>query len=358
VTNREADSYSNLVAGVDGRLRLTDSDTVQFQYLSAATDYGSTLVERGIEPGEIDDEALTLSYSHEQRNWALDTTYQDIGEDFRADLGFMPQVGFERYKGSLVRTWYSDGSRFLSNWKIGTELERSDRKTPTTLRSPTLTGDPVGLEGLEPLTSDLLSEEYGLWAGFSGKLQSSLVAGWQRSDQVFAGAPFELDTAWFEGRFRPTPDLQLGVEMRMGDDIDVVGIRLADRVEIELDASYDFGNHLRADFSHELRRLELPAGRLFEANLSELRLVYQFNLRMFLRGIFQYATVDRTPELYPSPVAASESDLFGQLLFTYKLNPQTALYLGYSGAYIEMLSQGLEQTGDTVFLKLSYAWLP
>ena len=88
------------------------------------------------------------------------------------------------------------------------------------------------------------------------------------------------------------------------------------------------------------------------------RLTVQLEAGAFVRGIFHYTTIERNPELYLTPVEAEDSDLFSQLLFTYKLNPQTALYLGYSGEYVDMSSRGLRQTGDTAFLKLSYAWLP
>ena len=358
VTDRSAGSYENQVAGVDGRLRFTDSDTVLFQLLTSSTDYGTTLADRGIAAGEIDDEAINLTYRHEKRNWNLLTDYEDVGEDFRADLGFVPQVGYERYLGRLVRTWYFDGSRFFSTWNAGVQYEQLDRETPVSLRAEGGISDPPDLEALDRPTSDLLREESSLWGGFSGRLQSNFLAGFIRSDEVLSGVSFQLDEVWFDGSFQPTSDLLLAAGMSMGDDVDVVGVRLADSIDLGVRARYNFGNHLRGDLSHNLRRLELTAGRLFEANLSELRLVYQFNLRMFLRGIFQYATIDRQAELYSTPVLASESDLFGQLLFTYKVNPQTAVYLGYSGAYLEMLSQGLEQTGDTIFLKLSYAWLP
>ena len=98
--------------------------------------------------------------------------------------------------------------------------------------------------------------------------------------------------------------------------------------------------------------------RLFTARQTELRLVYQFGVRAFLRTILQYTDVDRDPALHGSPVDAQDSDLFGQLLFTYKINPLTALYLGYTGAYLEVDRSGLIETGNTLFFKVGYAWLP
>ena len=48
-----------------------------------------------------------------------------------------------------------------------------------------------------------------------------------------------------------------------------------------------------------------------------------------------------------------------QLLYSYKLNPQTVFFAGYSDNRLEDGTTGLlEPTGRTVFLKLSYAWTP
>ncbi|HEX2678381.1 MAG TPA: hypothetical protein VHM19_17130 [Polyangiales bacterium] len=48
-----------------------------------------------------------------------------------------------------------------------------------------------------------------------------------------------------------------------------------------------------------------------------------------------------------------------QLLYSYKLNPQTVFFAGYSDNRIEDDATGrLEPTGRTLFLKLSYAWTP
>ena len=51
-------------------------------------------------------------------------------------------------------------------------------------------------------------------------------------------------------------------------------------------------------------------------------------------------------------------DLLGQFLFSYKLNPQTALLLGYSDNQLGSRGIDLTRTDRTFFLKASYAWVP
>ena len=82
------------------------------------------------------------------------------------------------------------------------------------------------------------------------------------------------------------------------------------------------------------------------------------NARSFFRLITQLTQIDRNPGLYEDEVVPETRELFGQFLFSYRIDARTALYLGYSAGYLDELDSGLTQTGDTVFLKLSYAWQP
>jgi hypothetical protein len=77
----------------------------------------------------------------------------------------------------------------------------------------------------------------------------------------------------------------------------------------------------------------------------------------FIRGILQYQDVDRNPALYDFPVSASSEQLFSQLLFSYKLNPQTVFFLGYSDTHLGVGQIDLTQTDRTFFAKIGYAWI-
>jgi hypothetical protein len=48
-----------------------------------------------------------------------------------------------------------------------------------------------------------------------------------------------------------------------------------------------------------------------------------------------------------------------QLLFSYKINPQTVFFLGYSdNLYEDDALDTLEKTDRTWFMKIGYAWTP
>jgi hypothetical protein len=76
-----------------------------------------------------------------------------------------------------------------------------------------------------------------------------------------------------------------------------------------------------------------------------------------VRAILQYLDVDRDTELYRYPVQPETNRLFTQFLFSYKINPQTVLFLGYSDNYMGLRSIDLTQTDRTFFVKIGYAFV-
>ena len=78
---------------------------------------------------------------------------------------------------------------------------------------------------------------------------------------------------------------------------------------------------------------------------------------MFIRAILQYTDIDRNPALYRNYVDETFEHLFPQLLFSYKLNPQAVLFLGYSDNRIGDESIDLTQQDRTLFAKIGYAWV-
>jgi len=97
--------------------------------------------------------------------------------------------------------------------------------------------------------------------------------------------------------------------------------------------------------------------RLYTANVSNFKIVYQFTKRMFLRSILQYVDYNRNLNLYDFDVETNTKRLFTQLLFSYKINPQTVLFLGYSDNHFGDENTDITQTDRTFFTKIGYAWV-
>jgi len=96
-------------------------------------------------------------------------------------------------------------------------------------------------------------------------------------------------------------------------------------------------------------------GRLFTASVLRARALVHFSSRAYLRLIGQWAGTTSDPALYPFPVDAKEGGFEGSVLFTYKINWQTALYVGYGDERALDERDDLRRTSRQLFAKISYA---
>ncbi len=335
-TDRTGGDYENRVAGLDARYRLTDSDLFEVQLLGSRTLYPEEIRSAHGQPeGTLEDWMGYLAYTHEERNWELGASVEQVGGEFRADLGFIPQVDVRRLAGELEYQWYGSADNWFTNIEVGTEAVH-----------------------IETIDGEELGEEGGLNASYSGPLQTNVSLGFQHFTRVLEGRDLDNSVYWMEGGFQPTASVGFGYGLEIGRGIDFREARQGQELTHGPFLQLELGRHLQATLSGTRSELSLSGQPLFVARQTELRLVYQFDVRAFLRAILQYTDVDRNPELYSDPVDRSEQDLFGQLLFSYKVTPLTALYLGYTGAYLEIERSGLLETGNTLFFKVGYAWRP
>ena len=78
---------------------------------------------------------------------------------------------------------------------------------------------------------------------------------------------------------------------------------------------------------------------------------------MLIRLIGQYQETRRDPALWIEPVVAKEGSFAGSALFSYKLNWQSVLFVGYGDARaLDEVNYTLLPTGRQFFLKVSYAF--
>ena len=160
---------------------------------------------------------------------------------------------------------------------------------------------------------------------------------------------------WFE--MQAGNNLWLALHSDISDWIDYEHTRPAFLTLIEPSLRYNLGQHLLFRFFHAYRALDVDDGRLFRVHAPEIRVVHQFNNRSFLRVVLQYTDIKRNTDLYEDEVDARSKDLFTQILFSYKVNPQTAFYAGYTDGYAGTEEYGLTRAERSVFVKFSYAWV-
>ncbi len=333
---REGDSYHNRVAGLDGLFRVSAKDTVSFQYLYSDTQYPDEIVEDFDQPaGSFTGGGLYLDYEHDSRKWYWNANYQDREPELRLDSGFLPRVDLRNLEGLIIRKFWGKEDSWYDRWRLGITAERTEDQ-----------------EGV------LTDEEFELIFDLQGPLQSFIQTGLQREKILHLGVLYEdLDGAFFYGEAQPSGKVRLELFTIFGDSVDFTNNQPADELLVNPVVEAKLGRHVNLELDHRLQRLDVAEGRLFEANLSQLRLVYNFNVRTFVRGIFQYLDVERDPNLYLVPVEPETQTLFSQLLFSYQVNARTVLFAGYSDNYLGEENIDLTQTNRTFFMKIGYAWI-
>jgi hypothetical protein len=335
-TDREGADYSNRVFGFDAALRFTPEQTLYLNAYGSQTRYPDSLAAAQGQPeGAFQGYGFDLMYDYSTRDWENYVHFMGYSDDFRADLGFVPQVGYSFFDVGAIRKWYHDdpGHWFntLSVWG-GYELTRDSAK-------------------------NRLREVYGTMVQYSGPKQSWFNAVFYTGRQSYLGVPFDDTYATGSLGFLPTGDLTLGLGFYYGDAVDYDNIRQAKKLRLSPQVALFSGRHFKLTLNHTNERLWVEGGKLYDANLTELRAVYQFTVRAFFRAILQYTDYKLNQELYTFPVEPQYKNLLTQLLFSYKINPQTALYAGYSDNYDGYMTTPLTQTDRTVFLKVGYAWV-
>jgi hypothetical protein len=334
MTDREGESYHNRLAGLDGLLRLNKSDVITFQFLGSQTAYPDSLAQDyNQETGELYGYAANIEISRQKKNYVLFGSYKDFSPTFRADLGFIPQVDFRNFE--------------LGGGYLYVPTEKSFFSQINAIANYDQTNDHQGL---------LLERELEANVSLSGPMQSNLTTVVGVRKKIYKQEPFSQFFNHIFFSIRPTGTIQSGISLSYGDEIDYAHVRAGKYFQISPELNWKLGTHINMNFSYLYRWLKIDGQRLFLAQLPQMHLIYHLNQRAFFRAILQYQDIDRNANLYESDVETKTQTLFSQLLFSYKLNPRTVLFLGYSDNYLGFYDISLTQTDRTFFLKIGYAW--
>jgi len=334
-TNRVGDGYFNRVFGADGRLRFSQSDEIILQFLSSRTKYNEAIVEDFSQPeGEFGDEAIMGTYIHKTRHLQLEFGYLDIGPDFRADLGFMPRVGYRQFHALSNYEWRPKSHSWWSRFCLKNYAQYQTSSEGTVLD--------------KSLTNSF---------SFEGISQTSLTIANTLSRQHYNGVEFDLIQFSVSGGIIPSGNLGFNILTTFGDSIDYANTRKGKTVLLAPSFLWNIGAHLRLNLSHVYEKLNVSHAWLYRANISQASIVYFFNAKMFIRTILQYYDYKYNVSNYLTPVEPKSTQFFTQLLFSYKINPRTVLFLGYSDNQFGGQDYGITRKDYTFFVKIGYAWV-
>ena len=328
----------NRVLGPDFQWRPSERDTVTGQFLYSR----STTPNRPDLATEWDGRDLS---GHAAHAWWQHTTpkidwfaeYRDFGNDFRADNGFVPQVGFRDPFAEVGYTFRPKG--FLRRLRV---FSYGDYATDR--------------EG------NLLQRSVVVGTGMDGKWNSFFQFRYADEKIDSGGGPLPVRRLRFILQASPSRLVsQLALEGFVGEEIDFANHRVGTGANVLARATVRPTNHLELRLNASRRWLDVapagPAGRLFTAQVERLRATYTFTPRLFLRGIAQYVETVRDPRLFRDEVDRRSADASTSALFAYKLNWQTVVFVGYgdASAFSED-TEHFEPSDRQIFLKVSYAF--
>lgn len=326
-TGREGDGFHNRLLGGDILFRWKETEAARIELLGSQTKYPDSIAAGyGQKSGGQSDWAVRAVYQHTSRNWMYYFLYRDVGTDFRADLGFVPQVDFRQGATALEYAWYPEKSGW-SEFRVGYETET-----------------------MEDQGGQHLERFFDAYTWANGPRQSFVRLDLNDGNRFYNGETFNTDNVHVHGEIQAVADVFVSLDGVAGNEIDYAGTQQAKVLRLDPGARFNVGRHLRLNLDHSYEKLDVDDGTLFTANLSQVRATYQLNVRTFVRWIGQYLDIDRGLD-------GTDTHFFNQILFSYKINPQTVLFAGYSDNYVGNQQVSLTQQNRTVFLKVGYAWL-
>ncbi|HEX6097505.1 MAG TPA: DUF5916 domain-containing protein [Thermoanaerobaculia bacterium] len=343
-TTREAeDGAYNRLFGPDFQWRIGDNNTITGQFL-----YSSTQEPDRNDPlhpwnGEkLAGRAAQVWYQYSTATRDLYVQASDYDKEFRADNGFVPQVG---WRGSFAEggyTWRPKGffSRIRA-FSFGEYQQKQD--------------------------GGLLYRLVSAGVGADGKFRSFTRIRLAHDTLSNEGRIFSRDRVYYQLQFAVNRVLTfVSMDGWVGEEVDFSNNRLGRGANMNANLSLRGGEHLQVGLTSGIRWLNIAGDRLFTAQTERIKATYTFNPRMFVRAIVQNERTNNDRILYgddPDPektdddVAQHRGRLSGQLLFAYKLNWQTVFYVGYGDLRGVTADQGdFVASSRQFFAKLSYAF--
>jgi hypothetical protein len=329
VSMRRGEDYDNAVAAADSFYRLTERDSFRVQFAGSRTRYPNAIADAfKQEHGSFTGHGARLSYSHNDRDWSSGGTYVETSPGFRADSGFITQVGVRALSVFADRRIRGGADRWFRNLFVGGGAD----------------------------TTREFNGEWTEWGAdlnltYEGPRELSVELNASPNQEYFAGVTYHSFRYGVTTSMQLSRDVALGFSVRTGETIDFNNGQHANFVTAGAWSDINLGRRLRGELAWDYQVLDTKQGaRVFDIHLPQARLLWHFSRRAYVRTILQYRMLSVvTPEM------AEQRRLLTQLLFSYRVNAQTVFLAGYSDNYDG--ERDLTRTDRAVFVKVGYAWL-
>ena len=324
----EQTGHHNRVAVADGQARLTPSGLLEYDAMMSWTrpDPASH---------ELSGHTIGLKYASVTRDLDYILTFRDIAEDFNAEMG----------GGYIARTGISQGTALLRPklYPASVVIRRVD---------------------LEAFTGQTRDEFYGMWETFNHVSAQAYLWGavvvkakYSYATEIFMGRRFETGGFHLLVQGQWTKDLFASILYRRVGSIRYVADPYQGSSDIiRAETIYQPTDKLNGDLSFvfsDLRRRS-DGARIYDYPITRLKLTYQLNRYLFLRGIGEYNKYYQR--------------LLTDFLASFTYIPGTVIHAGYGSLYDYVISgtpgidgrtdarNRLLETARGFFFKTSYLW--
>ena len=333
ITRRSADDYSNTVASIDTFYRLTDEKAIIVQYVTTDSTNPVEITEEFDQAAKTSGDAYYIRFRHSDENLFYQFTHNSYDDGFRSDLGFISQIGYEKSIAGIQYTWRPETEKWWNRVSTYSDWD--------------ITHDQKGRLIEKELESNI--RVYAL-------KQSEIRLSGHKRARLWNEVLFDEKGIGLNANFKPVSGVYLGVGYDVGDAVDFSNTKIADRIGAYFDGSFNIGKHFNVNLNHSFRKLSRDGGNVFIANQTDMRFSYQFNIRQRLKLSLINTNINRDISLYDDEVDAHSRFLSTQLIYSYKVNPKTLLFLGYSGSGVEDQDVDLTRMNRIFFAKFSYAF--
>jgi hypothetical protein len=336
-SDRDGGGYQSGLEAADGDWQIDPSDVLTALVGTSSTDYPQAVASAlGIAPGTVQGDLWSLDYARTRRNYNFDLNLSHVADGFRADLGYLPQVGYDQgaflgeydFYAPNTDWWQNVGFGTISNWTRATG------------------GGPN------------LDRKIKLYTVLHAHYQTQIYFYATHDEQYYQGKTFTLHQYEVDALAQPTGWLNAEVDTVGGDGVDYTGVRQGGLFSVTTTVYFEPGRHLKIDLVDDYEQLDLAGTRLFTANVYDLRVAWFFTAHLFADVIGQGQNVRNNTTLYPPSIAPHTGTLATQGLIGYQVNPWTVFYVGTSEGYQEVADGQLQPQQRTFFLKGSYYFQP
>jgi hypothetical protein len=285
--NTDATEDYNLTYSADGRLGIGESMNIDAYFARSETP-------------DLDgrEHALGVTWGYATRDWDLGAQYREVGEDFNAEVGFVPRTNHRMYIGRLQRNIRPAGVSFIRelrphilfrNWfdfdgfnvtrylHVDWAVNLSDGSSSSTAVNFSREGLKEPFEIAEGIVIPAATYDF---AEFKQRFNTNQSAPLSVTGEIILGGFFSGHRKSFVGSINGRSGATLAASIRLGyDDVDL-------------------------------------AEGSFETALAGLRVAYSFTPRIFLESLIQYTNQD--------------DDLSGNIRFGWLDTAGTGLFLVYN----------------------------